>query len=396
MFTRSIVCMNDGMESSEAPASTAPAAPAAPSQQSSDSSSPFERPQPAKPRNSFLGRLQQATDKTASVESRTKDQAIVGEKADAQGSAETQGKVTDTAKPVGDVVAEEKSPIQEFDIGGKKVSLDVSKPEVIAKKIVDLENGMRKAFSERDAFKKQVAEFEANKPDAALMDHASKFASLVDAYTVGLKTGNVFTAVDNFIRNTIGENELLTWQKRKLERHSYMLTASQEERERMEREWADRDAVEADKYQVAIERAELDKIKNEASTAKERAEAAEVNAMIMPAYQKVLYKDKPKLNAMIWEDARKAMRDHIEAGNELTKDFAAQAFKAARAQLDAEFGMAAEAKVAEVIAAKKNDAMTSIAAAVQSKEKPRNSAEDPAELMKQGKTTAAFLARLRR
>lgn len=394
---------NESAASSAAPQASATTSSATPSAQTSTVGSQAQAPvssagkdPSSKPRNTFAGRIQAIAEGKATSQS-PQEVAPKAEapKADTQGAAETEGSDPSVQSSEGTPQPEAKKGVQEFDIGGKKIALDLSKPDTIAKKIADLDHGMRKAFAERDAFKKQVAEYEASKPPQEQTERFDMFNKLVDQYTVGIKQGNVHAAVDSFIRNVVGEKELLAWKQRQLERHSYMLTATPEERQRMEAEWSDRDALEADKYQVAIERAEIERTKQQAAQAIEAKELAEVNSMIMPAYQKVLFKDKPKLNAMIWEDARKAMTEHIEAGNELTKEFAAQAFKAARASIEAEFNMTASQEVAKVVAAKKEEAMTSINAAVQAKESSRQPSEDPLELMKQGRLAAAFRARFK-
>jgi hypothetical protein len=286
------------------------------------------------------------------------------------------------------------SSLKEFDFDGRKVKIDLSKPEAIAKKVVDLDKGMRKAFAERDAAQKELASLRESAPDPEFMELATNVDKLNKRFTAAVNTGNVRKGVDMVLEELFSPEIVNQWLQHKLQHHSTLLSLSDSEKEQYLKQFSERDAFEQEKLQVALAKAEIEGERNARVTAEQRAEQKAAEALVTPAYRKHSFGDKhPKLDKLLWQEAIPLLKQHVEAGNVLTDADADAIFKGVRQSIAAEHSALGQKAAADAVTAQKESAMSSISEAVRGGAGQK--AEDAAaNLLKQNKPAAAFRARL--
>jgi hypothetical protein len=170
--------------------------------------------------------------------------------------------------------------------------------------------------------------------------------------------------------------------------------ADEEQKQKYLATFQERDSLEDEKYQVALDKAMIEADKNARQTAEERAHAAEAQALIMPSYEKYSFKGKPRLNKLLWEESRTAFIEHLNAGNELTKEHVDSVIKGIRASIEEEHNIQATETVNSTIKSKKDEAMTSILTSAQGVGGQKS--EDPMSYLQKGNPLQSFLSRMKR
>lgn len=288
----------------------------------------------------------------------------------------------------------QESSIKEFDFDGRKVKIDLSKPDAIAKKVVDLDKGMRKAFAERDAANKELAALRESAPNPEFLELATNVDRLNKRFTAAVETGNVRKGVDMVLEELFSPEIVNQWLQHKLQHHSTLLSLSDAEKEQYLKQFSERDAFEQEKLQVALAKAEIEGERNARVTAEQRAEQKAAEALVTPSYRKHSFGEKhPKLDKLLWQEAMPLLKQHVENGNELSQEAVDSIFKGVRDSIAAEHSALGQKAAADAVTAQKTSAMSSISEAVRGGAGQK--AEDAAaNLLKQNKPAAAFRARL--
>lgn len=350
------------MENNTAPASSAPAS--TPTQSSSSS------PSSSSP-SSFAEKF--ATASSAWRNDSPVQAPVAQEQTADKGSAETNIEQTapvEGAQKQGDG---KKAPANVVEYNGRR--FDFSDPQKVAKKLVDVEAGMRKFQQERDQLKAELAKHTENSP---IVEKGKAFAAIEKQWNVAyqhamnedgsVKNPRMLVAgVDKFLEGMFEPAIISHWLQAKLQLNSHLMNMPQEERQRFLTEYTDRQNMERERIELELERGEVEGYKSERAQAQEAADKAQLNAIITPARSKYSFKNEfankragEALDNQLWADAKVKMKEHLNNGGDLSNEVVDQIFKGLYDELKMEHDSAVNNSVGKAVAQKKEAAMSGI------------------------------------
>lgn len=316
--------------------------------------------------------------------------APVGQMADK--AAETQvpaqqAQPAEVKAPVDQDLGKKAPAIVEFD--GRR--FDFSDPQKVAKKLVDLEKGMRSFQAERDKLKQELTQHEANSP---AVENGKRFGEIERKYMAAMKhalgeDGSVrnpralVAGVDHILGEIVPAEVLNNWLNHKLQMNLHVMNLSPEQREQFMSEYQDRQAIEQQRIQLELDRSEIDGFKSEAAQAKEAQARETLKATITPIRQKYSFSNTIKdprtaafLDKQLWFEAKAQMKQVLDQGQELSPAAVENIFKGIKNELTlGQQGAAREAVTSEV-AKQKDSAMSGILDAATSGAAPRDEIDE--------------------
>lgn len=351
---------------------------------------------------SLTERIQQLTTQRASAAN--KDPAKPMERtADGSGPQNPPEPVTGEATPPKAEEGEQKNAGTEagekkiVEYGGRK--FDFTQPEKVAKKLVDLEQGMRKFQTERDQLRKELETAQGSIPDPAQKARYDLVDNVRREIDAAMKAGVSPSAmVDVVLPKFLTEDVINSWLQQKLRHHSHLLSLNPQEKEAYLKQFQERQDWEKEKIRVAMEKDEIEKFKQERETLEVRTAKAELEAVVTPGYREAAFKLPNKkmeqaLNQQLWNEGKNKIKEFIAEGYEVTGDNVREIFRIIKAELEDGMNLAAEEKVQKKVAEKKQAAMTGISQAVQTGGQPAESIDD---MLKRGASMEdTFTARIR-
>lgn len=284
---------------------------------------------------------------------------------------------------------------------------DFSDPNKVAKKLVDLDKGMRLFQKERDQLKIKLQEHEANSP---AVEQGKAFGEVQRKYNAAMKhalgeDGAVRNAralvagVDVFMNDMLPPEVLNQWLNHKLQMNMHVMNLSPEQRDTFNRDYQDRQDVEQQRIQVELERGEIDQFKSAKVEAEERAEREQLKAVITPIRQKHSFSNTIKdprtaafLDKQLWFEAKAQMKQALDQGLTLDEATTEKIFSSIKNELTLGQQGAAKEAVTQEVRRAKDGAMSGILDAATSGAAPTDDIED---LYKKGaKSADIFRARI--
>lgn len=300
------------------------------------------------------------TDSPDNVDGKKAD--VMGQQNPATGTDET-SQVADSSKE--SVVGEKKL----VEVNGRK--FDVSKPEVLVKKLLDFESGMRKFQTERDQLKQQLQELQAKVPDSETDEGFKIFANAMKMFKVADNRGLTTAGVETVLKELFPTEVLNEWLQKKLQHHSHLMTLSPEQRAAYAQQFNEREEWEQEKIRVALEKEEIDQYKTERESLNTRTIKAELESLVTPGFRENAFKLANKkleqaLNQQLWTAAQAQIKEMIRTQQPLSGDSVSTIFATLKAELEDGMNLEADAKVRQNVENKKTQAMTGLSQAVSS------------------------------
>ena len=255
---------------------------------------------------------------------------------------------------------------------------------------------MRKAHGEKDQLKQQLAQIQAKIPSPEFMEKSNEFHRLLNNFETAAKAGMTQRAVDELLNGMLAPDLINGWLQRKLQHNSQLLNMSEYDKQAYLAQFNEKEALDEDRYQVALDKAEIAKERAGREGTAQQLQQAQAEAAVQPAYQKHSFGEKfPRFDKMLWEETVSQLTQLEESGTELTKQVIDNTFAGVRKSIEQEYSVHGRNAAAQAVATQKDAAMTGILGAIQNGQAQVDPTKGIQDAMKSGNTKSAWLQRLK-